>query len=173
MMLFALDRTERFLSRDSRPPFTECGALRLFVRGESFFVNCRDSLAVLASRTDASPSVSPKYFSRQAGPTRVHFPMGSLGSSVLVHCLFLAFLAYSPRFMTAKASPRLSAQLHAERIYYRLPLLDPARMPRLAPAGPGGRPGSGSVHLPVPAPGSTAKHPSMTIISNPIHPDNY
>jgi hypothetical protein len=172
MILLAIDQTARFHSRDSRPPFTECGALRLFVRGESFFANCRDSLAVLASRTAVPSSVSPYYLFRRTGLTRTHFPAGSLGFSALVHCLSLAFLAYSPRFMTAKASPRFSAQLHEERIYYRLPLLDPAKLPRLAPAGPGGRPASGSVYTPIPALGSTAIHTSMTIISHPIHPDN-
>jgi len=172
MILFAIDQSARLVTRDMRPPFTECGALRLFVRGESFFANCRDSLAVLASRTSVPSSVSPNYFLRRTGLTRAHFPGSSLSASVLVHCLFLAFLTYSQRFIPAKASPRLSAQLHEERIYYRLPLLDPAKLPRLAPAGPGGRPGSGSVPAPIPALGSTAIHPSMTIISKPIHPDN-
>ncbi len=51
MNLFAIGQTARFHSRVSRLPFTECGSLRLFVRGESFLDNCRDSLAVLAHRT--------------------------------------------------------------------------------------------------------------------------
>jgi TonB-like protein len=172
MILFAIERTPRFHSRDSRPPFTERGALRLFVRGEFFFANWRDSLAVLASRTVVPPSVSPNYLFRRTGLTHTHFPGGSLGFSALAHCLSLAFLVYSPRFMTTKASPRSSAQLREERIYYRLPLLNPAKLPRLASAGFGGRPGSDSVHTPIPALGSTAIHSSMTIISNAIHPDN-
>ena len=172
MIFFAIGQTTRFHSRDPRPPFTECGALRLFVRGESFFANCRDSLAVLASRTGVPSSVSPNYLFRQTGLTRARFPGGSLGSAVLIHCLFLGLLVYSPRFMPAEASPRFSARLHEERIYYRVPLLDPAKLPRLAPMGPGGRPGSGSVQIPTSALGSTAFHPSMTIISKPIHPDN-
>jgi Gram-negative bacterial TonB protein C-terminal len=171
MILFAIDQTARLLSRESRPPFTECGALRLFVPGESFFANCRDSLVVLASRVRVSSSVSPNYF-RRTGLTRTNFPGGALGASALVHGLFLALLAYSPRFMPVKASPHVSAQIRAERIYYRLPLLDPEKLPRLAPAGPGGHPGSGSIPAPVPALGSTAFHPSLTIISKPIHPDN-
>jgi hypothetical protein len=95
-----------------------------------------------------------------------------LGSSVLVHCIFLAFLAYSPRFLPSNAPPRLSTQFSNERIYYRIPLLDPANLPRIAPAGPGGHSGSGSVRAPIPALGSAAIHPSVTIISKPIHPDN-
>src|SRR5713226_5523920 len=98
MIHFSIGQTARFLSRDPRPPFTECGALRLFVRGESFFTNFRDSLGVLASRTGVPSSMSPNYLFRQTGLTRARFPGGSLGSSALVHCLFLALLACSPRF---------------------------------------------------------------------------
>jgi Gram-negative bacterial TonB protein C-terminal len=172
MILLEIGQTSRFLSRDPRPPFTEYGALRLFVRGESFFANCRDSLAVLASRPGVPSSASPNYLFRQTGLTRARFPGGSLGAAALVHCLFLALLVYSPRFMPVETSPRFSAHFREERIYYRVPLLDPAKLPRIAPAGPGGRPGSGSVHTPTPALGSTAFRPSMTIISKPIHPDN-
>jgi hypothetical protein len=172
MILLAIDQNVRLPTRGSRPPFTECGALRLFVRGESFFANCWDSLAVLVSRTGVRSSVSADYFFRRTALIRTHFPGGSLSASVLVHCLFLAFLIYSPRFLPAKATPRFSAQLGEHRIYYRLPLLDPAKLPRIAPAGPGGRPGSGSVQAVNAALGSTALHPNMTIISRPVHPDN-
>jgi hypothetical protein len=172
MILFAIDQTARISSRDSRPPFTESGALRLFVRRESFFANCRDSLVVLASRTAVPPCVSPNYLFRPTGLTRRHYPGSSLGFSALVHWIFLALLSYLPRFMPAKAWPQFPEQLHEERIYYRLPLLDPVRIPRLVPAGPGDHPGSGSIHSPIPALGSTAIHFSMTIISKPIHPDN-
>jgi hypothetical protein len=172
MISFGFDQAPRLLSRAPRPPFTESGALRLFVRGESFFAGWRDSLSVLASRTGVPSSVSSNYLFRQTGLTRSRFPGGSLGGSTLVHFLFLALLVYSPRFMPAKPLSRYSAQFRRERIYYRLPLLNPARLPRLAPAGAGGRPGSGSVHAVIPALGSTAIHPSMTIISKPVHPDN-
>src|SRR6266851_4515648 len=172
MNLLAIDQTARFHSRDSRPPFTDRGSLRIFVRGESFLANCRDSLAVLARRKAVPPSSSANYLFRRTCRTRTRLPGGSLGFSALVHCLFLAFLGYSPQFFPAKTSPQVSAQPREERIYYRLPLLDPAKMPRLAPEGPGGRLGSGSVQAAIPALGSTAIHPSMTIISKPIHPDN-
>jgi hypothetical protein len=171
MISLTINQTAKLTSKGSRPPFTECGALRVLVQGESFFANCRDSLAVLANRTKLPLSVSPYYF-RRTGLARANFPGGSLGSSILVHCLFLALLVYSPRFLPVKAELRPSTQFSNERIYYRIPLLDPANLPRLAPAGPGGRSGSGSVRAPIPALGSAAIHPSMTIISKPIHPDN-
>jgi hypothetical protein len=172
MILFAVGQSARFSSRDSRPPFTECGALRLFVSRESFFANCRDSLVVLASRAATPSSVSSNYLFRPTGLTRARFPERSLGASALVHCLFLVLLAYSPRFMPAPLPRRFSARFREERIYYRVPLLNPAKLPRLSPAGLGGRPGSGAVHTSTPALGGTAIHPSMTIISKPIHPDN-
>jgi hypothetical protein len=172
MIHIAIGQTARFLSRDPRPPFTESGALRILVRGESFYANCRDSLVVLASRAGVRSSVSSNYLFRQTGLTHSRFPGGSLGSAVLIHFLFLGLLVYAPQFMPAEASPRFSAQIRQERIYYRVPLLNRAKLPRLAPRGPGGHPGSGPILTPTPALGSKANHPSMTIISKPIHPDN-
>jgi hypothetical protein len=171
MILFALDQPAKLLQKDPRAPFTECGALRLIVRGESFFANCRDSLAVLARRSSVPSSVSPVYF-RRTGLSPSYFRGSSVGASILAHGLFIGLLVFLPRLMPASATPRITAEYHEERIYYRVPLLDPAALPRIAPAGPGGHPGSGSVPAPTPTPGSTTVHPSMTIISKPIHPDN-
>ena len=172
MTLFPPDQSVRPFSKDPRRPFAEHGALRICVGGESFLANCRDSLAVLASRAQIPSSVSPNRFFRRTVLTPTHFRGSSLSASVLVHCLFLAILVYAPRFFPARAPARLQAQFHEERIYYRLPLLNPQDLPRLAPPGPGGHSGSGSVAVPVPALGSTAIHPSLTIISKPLHPDN-
>jgi hypothetical protein len=171
MNLFALEQPAKLSHGDPRPPFTEWGALRLIVRGESFFANCRDSLAVLASRASVPPSVSPVYF-RRTGLARAYFRGGSVGASILAHGLFIGLLVFSPRLLPVLPPPRKIADYHEERIYYRVPLPDPATLPRIAPAGPGGHPGSGSLPAPTPTPGSTAVHPSMTIISKPIHPDN-
>jgi TonB-like protein len=172
MSLFVIERPVAALSSRLRAPFTESGALRLFVRGESFFTNLRDSLAVLATRTGLPPSPHSSYFLRRASITRVHFPGGPLSASFVFHCLFLALLGYLPQLVPARTSAYKAALSREERIYYRVPLLDRARVPRLAPLGLGGRPGSGSVPTHLPALGSTAHRPNMTIISKPIHPDN-
>ena len=159
----------------SRAPFTERGALRVFVRRDSFFTNWRDSLAALASRAVPQSSLRANYsFLREVDLTRVRLAGRPLAASVVLHCSLMALLIYLPGLMSATASPiLLTAPLYQERIYYRVPLLHPAEVPRLAPAGPGGRPGSGSVPARVPALGSTAPHPLVTIVSKPVHPDNF
>ncbi len=172
MTLFPPEQSVRPFLKDPRRPFTEHGALRVFVRGESFLANCMDSLAVLASRAHMPSSASPNRFFRRTVLTPMHFRGTSLSASLLVHGLFLAIVVYAPRFFPSRAPARLQAKFREERIYYRLPLLNPQDLPRLAPSGPGGHSGSGSVAAPVPALGSTAIHPSLTIISRPLHPDN-
>jgi Gram-negative bacterial TonB protein C-terminal len=173
MSLVGIDSATKTFPGGLRAPFTERGALRLFVRRDPFFANCRDSIAALASRTVGQPSTSSHYFLRGANVARVRFAGRSLGASFLLHSALLAFLIYLPQAIPAKASPLLSAPIRAEKIYYRVPLLDAARMPRIAPAGSGGRPGSGFLPTRLPALGSTAHHPNMTIVSKPVQPDNF
>lgn len=172
MNVGAIERTADALSGNSRAPFTERGVIRLFVQGDSFIANWRDSVVALASREAPQSSLPANYFLRGANATRVRPPGRSLGASVLLHCSLVALLIYLPRFMPADASPILSTAQYTQRIYYRVPLLEPAKMPRLVPAGPGGRSGSGSVAPQIPALGTVAPHPKITIVSRPVHPDN-
>lgn len=81
--------------------------------------------------------------------------------------LFLP-LAFPKRPPTLK-----SAFLPPEVIYYPVPQPRPAiRLPRIAPRGPGGRPGSGIKPKVAPAPGKTVSIADLTAISKPLHPDN-
>ena len=173
MNLCTIESGRKLQSSGSRPPFTEAGALRLFVRSDSLFSNWRDSLAVLASRVAPHPRIPTSYLLRGANVARVRFPGRPLGVSFVLHLSLLAILVYLPQTIPAKASPLRSAPSRVERIYYRVPQLDVSRIPQLSPIGPGGRPGSGSIPDRLPALGSTASHPNMTIISHPAHPDNF
>lgn len=173
MSLFLVERPREALSGGLRPPFTERGELRLFVRREPFLKNCRDSLAVLFSHRGPSFPAAATYFSRGMSFARRRLPGRALSVSILLHCFLVALLGYQSRFVRANARPGSLWLSPGERvIYYRMPLLDPARLPRIAPSGPGGRPGSGSIPARLPWLGNTAKRPNMTIISKPLHPDN-
>jgi hypothetical protein len=58
-------------------------------------------------------------------------------------------------------------------IYYTVPLSPAAqKLPRIAPAGPGGAPGQGQMPDKRPSLGSSAFHANLTAISKPLHPDN-
>jgi hypothetical protein len=60
----------------------------------------------------------------------------------------------------------------SERIFYRVPVLDTSKvLARIAPAGPGGRPGD-SVQPEPPALGSTALLKNLIAVSKPVRPDN-
>jgi Gram-negative bacterial TonB protein C-terminal len=160
-------------SSNLRAPFTERGALRLLVRNDSLFTNWRDSIAALASRTRPRSSPRANYFLRRVDATRAHFDRRPLEASVLLHCSLVALVIYLPLALPAKPSPLLSTPQAAERIYYRARLLHSDDLPRLAPAGPGGRSGSGFRPASAPISGSTSQHPRITIVSKPVHPDNY
>ena len=171
MNTLAIETSRKPGSNGTRPPFTERGALRLFVRGEGFLANCRDSLAAIVARSPKGPRYAI-YFLRSTNISRVRFAGRSLGASFVVHCAFLALVLYLPQAIPASPSMVEAAPNHAI-IYYRVPVLDSAKLPRLLPKGPGGRPGAGSVPVRLPALGATVRHPNITIVSSPAHPDNF
>jgi hypothetical protein len=146
--------------------------VRLFVRKQGFIENCVESLSVLATRVGPRSYFPTNHFLRGTNVARVRFAGRPLGASFLLHCALLAVLVYLPQAIPANASA-LSVPTSAYKIYYRVPLLTPAKMPLIAPKGPGGRAGSGSIPTRLPRLGSTAPHPNMTIVSNPARPDNF
>jgi hypothetical protein len=94
-----------------------------------------------------------------------------LAGSLILHGSFILFLIYLHQALPLEASvderPRTSA-----RIFYTVPVLDSSKVfPRIAPAGPGGRPGSASQRE-LPALGSTALFTNLTAVSKPVRPDN-
>jgi hypothetical protein len=102
--------------------------------------------------------------------------MPSLGvaNSLLLHCALLAAILYLPTILPARAPDTSAAAfLPPEVIFYPVPQhhqADP--LPRIAPPGPGGRPGSGIHPKLLPDPGRTASIAKLTVVSKPLHPDN-
>ena len=97
----------------------------------------------------------------------------SITASLLLHCGLILLLIYLPQALPARALAFDSPQSHSEKIYYRVPLLDAKQtLPRVAPAGPGARPGIGSKPDQLPALGSTAAQSNLTVVSHPAAPDN-
>jgi len=156
----------------ARAPFTERGALRLLVPSDSFLANFRESLQALASPNPPKPRFRSNHFFGGARVASMRIAGRPLGASFLLHCSLLALLIYLSHPIPTQALPLSSARLHMQKIYYRIPERNPATMPRVAPAGPGGRPGSGSLANRLPALGSAAIHPKLTIVSRPARPDN-
>ena len=92
-------------------------------------------------------------------------------ASLVIHLCFILLIVYLHQAMPRESFAAPASPL-SEHIYYRVPLLDQAKLlPRVVPAGPGGRPGAGSVPDRPPLLGSSAQQ-AVVIISKPVHPDN-
>jgi Gram-negative bacterial TonB protein C-terminal len=172
MSFSAIGSTAKAPLRLRRAPFTERGALRLLVKNDSFWANLRDSLLIIAIPTARKRRVSSYHLLRGADVARVRVAGRHLGASLLLHCSLVGLLIYLPHAVPAQALP-LSTRRYAEKIYYLAPQRNTATLPRLVPAGLGGRPGSGSLSNRLPALGSTSVlHRNLTIVSKPSRPDN-
>jgi len=137
------------LSRQYRP-------LQFLLPRDSHF-GWWDSLKALCSGGKSSGSKNFGYL-RHSDVARSQLAGRSLSVSFVLHCLIIVLLIYLPQALPTKAMAFDSAPAKRERIYYRVPLLDASQtLPRIAPAGPGARPGTGSKPNQLPALGSTAK----------------
>jgi len=146
---------------------------RILLPVEPLYSGCWTSIAVLLRSPDPAISKYSAYLFRKTGAGRPATRGRSLISSVIVHAaaVFL-LLQMSDNDMAARNSIHV-ARMKDEVIYYQLPLHhEPKPVPRIAPPGPGGRPGRGAQPKEDPKLGSTTFHRDLTVISNPIHPDN-
>ena len=160
-------------------PTNSAPQIRVHGRKPRFLVSCEpvyrsffSSLCILVSR-GASKTLRPNgHPLRAVNVARSKIPGLSMGISFLLHCsIFLLFI--NLRGPIPINSPAVVSVNSPVRIYYRLLPLQAARAPRIAPRGPGGRPGSGRFPDRLPALGSTVSHSTLTIVSKPSHPDNF
>jgi hypothetical protein len=146
-------------------------ALRLLVQwnaGSGWWSSLR---ALLASYKP--PTMRTSIYFRDSNVARSQLAGRSLTASFLMHCALIMLVVYLPQALPAKALAFNSSPSPHEKIYYRVPLLDASQtLPRIAPAGPGARPGTGSKPNQLPALGSTAAHSNLTVVSKPAVPDN-
>lgn len=98
----------------------------------------------------------------------------SLFGSLVLHiaAVLLLFRVVDTRVQAMK-STEMTRVKSEEIYYYPIPkIADRKPMPRIAPPGSGGKPGRGTRPQADPKLGSTTFHKDLTVISNPIHPDN-
>ena len=146
-------------------------ALRLLVQwnaGSGWWSSLR---ALLASYKP--PTLRNSIYFRDSNVSRSQLAGRSLTASFLMHCALIMLIVYLPQALPGQALAFNSSPASHEKIYYRVPLLDASQtLPRIAPAGPGARPGTGSKPNQLPALGSTAAHSNLTVVSKPAVPDN-
>lgn len=158
-------------------PSLRARAPKFLVQRESLRMAWWESLKTLSStptlksiRTSARPSGVILRGTHLAA----YRPSGRFQSvSLAAHLVFILFLIYVPVASRAREAKLESVPANAEKIYYRLTVLDPAqKLPRIAPVGAGARPGTGELVDKLPALGSTALQHNLTVVSRPLHPDN-
>jgi Gram-negative bacterial TonB protein C-terminal len=133
-----------------------------------------DSLVLIFMRTDGLTSRRSVYLFRHGTLARTQSPKRPLGASFALHCSLLVALIYGHQAIPADASALADEKLSYEKIYYPLPHSNSAKvLPRIAPAGPGARPGDGAIQELLPALGSTVRQNAVSAVSNPAHPDNF
>ena len=147
---------------------------RLLFPAEQSFVGWWDSLMLILSRMNGSTSRRTVYLFRHGTLARAQSPGKSLGASFALHCFLLLALIYARQAIPVDASAQADEKPSYEKIYYPLPPLNSAKvLPRIAPAGPGARPGDGAIRELLPALGSTVRQNDLSAVSNPAHPDNF
>jgi hypothetical protein len=146
---------------------------RFLVPVEPFYSGCWSSFAVLLKSPNPAIFIRSAFLFRQTGPGRAKARSFPFLGSVILHVAAVFLLFYTIDTSVAARNSTQVARVNNERIYYELPLIErPKPAPRIAPPGPGGRPGRSVQPEDAPKLGATKFHPDLTVVSNPIHPDN-
>jgi TonB-like protein len=146
---------------------------RFLLPVEPFYRGWWSSFAALWYSPRSPISKYSPYLFRTTGAGRRVLAGRSLIGSVALHAAGILLLLRVADTRVAARNSTYVARVDTERIYYTLPLIQqPKPMQRIAPPGPGGRSGRSAQPEDAPKLGSTTFHPDLTVISNPIHPDN-
>ena len=147
--------------------------LRFLVPREPFLLNSwRSFVAVFSPINRPIPNYRARMFHMLDLGFLQRPAISFLGSSVL-NIGIVFFLMWMVQNTNLPPSNSSALRSDAYEIYYIPPkLLAKQKIPRIAPAGPGGVPGQGDVEPMTTRKGSTAFHGQITIISQPPHPDN-
>ena len=147
-------------------------APRFLIRRERKDFSWWGSLKTLCTPVRLHPFKNSIDLFRSTPVARFRFAGGAFSVSLFLHLAGSMVLAYLPWVIPPREMPLETASPQPERIQYRLIKLDLSeKLPPIAPAGPGGRPGLGSPASRLPAVGSTS-HSSITVVSRPVLPDN-
>jgi hypothetical protein len=140
---------------------------------ESASRNFLASLKALCTRTKLPPSTGLKYFYSNGNLRSFRRRGVGIANSILLHVALISGIIFLPMALPTRAPALSSAFLPPEVIFYPVPEHRiPSKLPRIAPRGPGGRPGSGIHPDLAPDSGKTVKNGDLTVISKPLHPDN-
>jgi hypothetical protein len=148
--------------------------LRLLLPPATAFAGIWESLWLIFSREGRASSRRTVYLFRHGNVGRARTPRKTVGASFVLHCGALLLVIYASHAIPSDAQSLVTEVPVYEKIYYPLPPANSAKpLPRIAPAGPGARPGDGAIKALPPALGSSAQQNQLRVVSNPPHPDNF
>jgi len=155
------------------PVNTDSQVPEFLVQWEPRYAGWREALAVVLWRVPFEVLGPPARLSRNLVGTRGRLPSRALFTSVLLH-VFVAFLLLRlPILLFGPERHLQRREMQSAVIYYDLGLVHFLQsLPTIKSPGPGGKPGQGNRPDRLPALGSTAFHPKLTVVSNPPRPDN-
>jgi Gram-negative bacterial TonB protein C-terminal len=155
---------------NSRPPFTERGALRLFVRRESFFPNLFGCLAAIV-RPGPRSRVQTRYFLRgRALPVAYRGRSATL--SLVLHGAAIALLVYLPPLLPVEHPVPQTQQPEKIYYYYRIPLQQLPQPPQAVSTSPRQEESSHRAATSPPKLQNPPAHSLAALMSHPAHPDN-
>lgn len=158
----------------ARRPITDLNIPTFLVTRDRASSSWRESLKTIFAPVARSSSNGYVYMFRANNVGRFEPPGRPLGVSFLFHCSIIILLVCLHRAFPPSAFAYVEPTHDLGKIYYNVPMPEIKRtMPHIAPPGPGGKPGSGFVPQAPPALGATAKYGDLTIVSKPLHRDNY
>ena len=172
MTLDLIERPATLPPTRSRPPFTERGALRLFVRRDSVFRNLRDCIVAVASPDLPVRRIELLTSGGESPPVRRKYAGRSAGLSFILHCAAVAAMVYLPSLAPAEVRPERDSTQVVERLYYRVPAPDVVRTSKLSASGERRLASSQPKSVPDPPVSSAPKESLAAIVSKPSHPDN-
>lgn len=146
---------------------------RFLIPTEPFYWGFWTSFVALLTTRRSAPSKYSAYLFRSTDARRFGGPGKSLLGSIALHVAGVLFILHLPPTPVAVPSNEQVILVRTADIYYALAMLQQHKtLPRIAPRGAGGKPGRGAHPEENPKPGSLIFHRDLTVISNPIHPDN-
>ncbi len=151
-----------------------CRPPRFLVPQEPVYLGLWESVRALCKWTKPPTSARATRIFREAFVTKVELGRSRLLLSFLLHSLLVLSVPNPQLILSGSDAEQSSAYYRRKAIVYRMPLMAPPTktLPRVAPVGPGGRPGSGSAADRPPALGRIGSAGRRTVIYKPLHPDN-
>lgn len=143
------------------------------VKRRRLFSGWFEMLGVLLRRNRVRNLLIPKPLNRALLQVNTRVPKTAMFVSTVLHGALIFLLATASFAFLEDSEQITKPDVAPDHTIYYVKVSDlPKLLPRLLPAGAGGKPGRGTRPELPPALGSTALYARFTVVSNPAHPDN-